>query len=86
MVTEINRVKVSGELYAVLIKLTAMQGGAEYRRFSPQTKEVIEMLVTSVRACKQAVYNGHPLMFQINVWEQQSLTGWAIDLKDVERE
>jgi len=37
------------------------------------------MLHTAVLACADAVRNGHPLMFEINVWEQQTLTGFHID-------
>lgn len=82
--TEINKVKVLGELFHILVKIQDIKRAPDYHRRSPATKEVVEMLETSVRACQDAVRNGHPLMFEINVWEQLSLTGWAIGFKDSE--
>jgi hypothetical protein len=86
MPTEMNKVKVLGELFHILVKLNELKEGHQYKRLSPQTKEVIDMLVTSVRACQEAVRSGHPLLFEINVWEQLSLSGWAIDVTDGEHE
>jgi hypothetical protein len=88
MPAEINKVKVLGELFDILVKINDMKNAPNYRRLSPATKEVIAMLDTSIRACQEAVRSGHPLMFEINVWEQLSLTGWAINLADgeIERE
>ena len=37
-------------------------------------------------AHQEAVRNGHPLMFEINVWEQQAISGWGINLADEEAE
>jgi len=80
MPTEINKTKVLSELFGLVVMLNDKKLSKEYNRLSPATKEVIDMLETSVRACAEAVRNGHPLMFEINVWEQQSLTGFHIDL------
>jgi len=79
MPTEINKTKVLSELFGLVVMLNDRKLSKEYNRLSPATKEVIDMLETSVRACAEAVRNGHPLMFEINVWEQQSLTGFHID-------
>jgi len=79
MPTEMNKVKVLGELLALRHSLEFKLGSFEGRRLSPATKDVYRMMIESVKACAEAVRNGHPLMFEINVWEQQSLTGWAID-------
>lgn len=78
MATQINKTKVLGELFQLVVMLNDKKLSKEYRRYSPATKEVMDMLETSVRACAEAVRNGHPLMFEINVWEQQSLSGFAI--------
>jgi hypothetical protein len=80
MPTEINKTKVLSELFGLVVMLNDRKLSKEYNRLSPATKEVIDMLETSVRACAEAVRNGHPLMFEINVWEQQSLTGFHIDV------
>lgn len=80
MPTEVNKVKVIGELYSILVKILEMKRERKYHRLSPATKDVIDMLETAIRACQEAVRNGHPLMFEINVWEQQSLTGWALEM------
>jgi hypothetical protein len=79
MPAAVNKVKVLGELFEVLVKINDMKNAPNYRRLSPATKEVIAMLETAIRACQEAVRNGHPLLFEINVWEQQALSGWAID-------
>jgi len=76
--TQINKTKVLGELFQLTVMINDRKTAGDYRRLSPATKEVINMLDTAVRACAEAVRNGHPLMFEINVWEQQSLTGFAI--------
>lgn len=80
MKTEINKQKILHELLGVKFKILDMQSGFEAKRLSPATKEVLAMLLTAIEACAEAVRNGHPLMFEINVWEQQALSGWAIDL------
>jgi len=82
LATQINKIKVLGELFQLRVMINDLKRGKEYRRFSPATKEVVEMLETSVKSCAEAVRNGHPLMFEINVWEQQSLTGFAINLSE----
>jgi len=79
MPTEINKVKVLGELFDLTVMINDKKQSPGYRRLSPATKEVVEMLDTSIRACAEAVRNGHPLMFEINVWEQLTLSGWAIN-------
>lgn len=86
MQKELNKVKVLGELMFVLITVNDLKTGFEYKRYSPATKDVIDMLETAVRACQEAVRNGHPLMFEINVWEQQAISGWGINLADEEAE
>jgi len=86
MPTEMNKPKVLHELLMLRFYLEEYQKGSQFRRLSPATKEVHAMLVESVQSCAEAVRNGHPLMFEINIWEQLSLTGWAIDLKDGEHE
>lgn len=84
MKSEMNKQKVLGELLNVKFLIAGEQRKPQYRRYSPATKEVFAMLLTAVEACAEAVRNGHPLMFEINVWEQQSLSGWAINLADSE--
>jgi len=84
--TAINKTKVLGELFQLVVMLNDKKLSKEYHRYSPATKEVMDMLETSVRACAEAVRNGHPLMFEINVWEQQSLTGFAINTKGADHE
>ena len=84
MATEINKTKVLGELFMLTVMINDKKQSGEYRRLSPATKQVIEMLDSAVRACAEAVRNGHPLMFEINVWEQLSLTGWTIDMMEKE--
>jgi hypothetical protein len=84
MLPEINKTKVLGELFLYLVLLNDQENKPTWRRLSPATKEVHNMLKEALRACQEAVRNGHPLMFEINVWEQQSLSGWAIDLKNDE--
>jgi hypothetical protein len=84
MPTEINKPKVLNELLKLRLKLEQELGSFEGTRFSPATKEVYRMMIESVKSCAEAVRNGHPLMFEINIWEQQSLTGWAIDMKELE--
>ena len=79
MAGTLNKVKVLGELFDLVVMINDKKEGAQYRRLSPATKEVISMLDTAVRACAEAVRDGHPLMFEINVWEQQSLSGFHID-------
>jgi len=79
LATQINKTKVLGELFQLVVMINDKKLSKEYHRLSPATREVIDMLETSVRACMEAVRNGHPLMFEINVWEQQALTGFHID-------
>jgi hypothetical protein len=79
MPTEINKPKVIHELYAIKFHLGDFKKGFERKRLSPATKQVLEMLVSAVDACADAVREGHPLMFEINIWEQLSVSGWAID-------
>jgi hypothetical protein len=86
MPTDLNKVKVLAELFDIMMAINEMKEGFKYRRLSPATKDVIDMLDTAVRACQEAVRNGHPLMFEINVWEQLSLTGWAIGFEDGDHE
>jgi len=86
MPTEINKPKVLHELLMLRFYLEEYQKGGQFRRLSPATKDVHAMLVQSVVACAEAVRNGHPLMFEINIWEEQTLTGWAIDFKEREDE
>lgn len=75
---ELNKQKVLGELFMFTVMLNDFSLRKDYQRMSPATKQVHAMLDEAVRACAAAVREGHPLMFEINVWEQQSLTGWAI--------
>ena len=82
MPTEMNKPKVLNELLQLRFALQERQEGLQGRRLSPATKEVLAMLIESVKACAQAVREGHPLMFEINIWEQLSLTGWAIDMNE----
>jgi len=82
MAGDINKIKVLGELFQLQVMINDRKQARDYRRLSPATKEVIEMLETAIKACQEAVRNGHPLMFEINVWEQLSLTGWAIGLTE----
>jgi len=82
MRADINKVKVLGELFQLQVMINDRKEARDYRRLSPATKEVIDMLETAIKACQEAVRNGHPLMFEINIWEQQSLTGWAIGFGD----
>jgi len=82
MPTEMNKPKILGELLTLRLGLEAKLATFEGKRLSPQTKEVYGMIIESVKACAEAVRNGHPLMFEINIWEQQSLTGWAIGFKE----
>jgi len=86
MPTEMNKPKVIHELYQLKFYLQEKLGGFEGRRLSPATREVYAMMIQSIDACAEAVRNGHPLMFEINVWEQQSLTGFYIDMKETDRE
>jgi len=86
MMTEMNKQKVLGELLQLRFSLEQKLNSFEGHRLSPATKEVYRMLIESVKSCAEAVRNGHPLMFEINVWEQLTLTGFAIDMKEAERE
>jgi len=86
MPTEMNKPKVLHELLMLRFYLEEYLKGSQFRRLSPATKEVHAMLTESVIACAGAVRNGHPLMFEINIWEQQALTGWAIGFKEHEGE
>ena len=86
MPTEINKTKVLGELFDLKVMINDRKQAKNYHRLSPATREVIEMLETAINACAEAVRNGHPLMFEINVWEQQALSGWAIGFKGGELE
>jgi len=86
MPTQINKTKVLGELFQLVVMLNDKKQSKEYRRYSPQTKEVMAMLETAVRECAEAVRNDHPLMFEINVWEQLSLSGFAINASEVQHD
>lgn len=51
----------------------------DYHRMSNATRNVVNMMVETLEACQHAVRENHPLMFEINVWEQLSLTGFAVE-------
>lgn len=76
--TDINKVKVLGELFFITVMLNDFTHRKDYHRMSNATKNVVNMMKEALAACQHAVREDHPLMFEINVWEQLSLTGFAI--------
>jgi len=79
MPTPMNRTKVLGELFLLTVLFNDFTLRKDYKRMSPATKQVVSMMRDTLEACQKAVREDHPLMFEINVWEQLSLTGWAIE-------
>lgn len=78
MAKQINKQKALGELFELVVKLNDIRQRKDFKHKSSAFREVVDMMDETIRACMEAIRNGHPLMFEINVWEQLTLTGWAI--------
>jgi hypothetical protein len=76
---DMNKQKVVGELFQVLVKINDMMEGFQFTRLSPTTKEVIQMLHELVRAAQHEARTGGAVAFELRVWRQASLWGDAID-------
>ena len=77
-----NWSKAESELYSLRLWIREFRSGRARSRLSKQTLQTLEMLDTSLTALAEAVHAGKTLMFEINIWEQESFTGWPVEFDE----
>lgn len=72
---DMNEPKIQSELFTLIVKFNDIKQSKEFRRWTPQAKEVLAILDDMLRLCKLAIHERQPITFELSVFEQSTLGG-----------
>jgi len=75
-----NKTKALGELFNLVVKLNDVCMSAEFKRWTPQAKEVTHLLADMLGHCAEAIRQEEPVMFELMVWQQMTFAGALFEI------